>query len=302
MSNRHAPTVIIASKAGRLGNRLFLSAYFMAHALEKGYQLMNPALGEYAEMFEGSAGDPFCRFPQVNCHHDVDFSNQYREVFLALVETVGSVIGKIGFSAIRLLDIRSTYDVEDRVYDLHGREFEELIASKKILLVKGWKFRDDRNLLRFHPEIRRYFTPIPSVRREAEEVVKRARSQGERLVGVHIRQGDYREWKGGMYYFETAQYAHWMNEMAKAYPHQKTTFIVCSSDPIDREQLRRLSYVEGPGKVVSDLHVLSLCDAIMGPPSTFSTWASYFGRVPLYMLEHQAQEIHPKGFAMHDRV
>lgn len=289
-------TVIISSKAGRLGNRLFLSAYFMANAMRYGYRLMNPALEEYAECFEGSAGDPWCGFPRSGLTWEAEFASQCREFFLMVCSTAS------GMMRSRRIDIRSTADACDAVYDLNGASYLELLDRGGVLFAKGWKFRDDVHLVRYRQSIADYFTPVPAIREKAENVVSRARCGGNPVIGVHIRQGDYRGWKEGVHYFETAQYAHWMNEVASLYHQEKPTFLICSSDPVDFRVFGGLHVVAGPGEAVADLHALSLCDVIMGPPSTFSTWASYCGSVPLCMLQHHRQQISRFDFVMHDRV
>jgi len=295
---RDIATVVIAAKAGRLGNRLFLSAYFIANALAYGYRLFNPALGEYAELFEGSASDPLCRFPQQGDSLDVEIASQIREVAFNL----SSLVSVLGIPKIGLLDIRRTHDAEEEAFDLNGEAFEQALQSNRYLFVKGWKFRDDQNLLRFHSEITEYFTPVFSVRHPAEQKIAAARAQGDLIIGVHIRQGDYREWKNGVHYFETSQYAHWMRELVGLFPDKKVVFVVCASDLIDRSEFHGLEFLDGLGTVATDLHTLALCDLIMGPPSTFSTWASYWGRVPLCMLQHHRQEVAAADFVLHDRV
>lgn len=289
-------TVIISAKAGRLGNRLFLSAYFMANALRHGYRIMNPALGEYAECFEGSAGDPWCGFPRAGATWEPEFASQCREVILMVSSAVSGVMHG------RSVDIRSTADASDAVYDLNGEGYRELLDRGGFFFAKGWKFRDDVNLVRYRRIIADYFTPVPAIREKAENVVLRARLSGSPVIGIHIRQGDYRGWKGGAHYFETSQYAHWMREVTALNSGEKPTFLICSSDPVDLREFGHLPVVEGPGEVVADLHALSLCDAIMGPPSTFSAWASYCGSVPLCMLQNHGQEISKFDFVLHDRV
>lgn len=295
-------TVVIAAKAGRLGNRLFLSAYFMANALAKGYGLLNPALGEYAIHFEGSEHDPFCRFPAGDSHADAEFSSQCREVITELASLAGTVGNALNLPEVRQLDIRNSHDAEDRNYDLCDALFDNVIHSSRYLVVKGWKFRDDKNLVRFHSEISRYFKPVSSIRHPAEAVLKKAREAGNHIVGVHLRHGDYRGWKNGVHYFETEQYAHWMKELVKLMPDKKLAFVICANDSIDQSYFEGLPTLNGPGSVEADLHTLSLCDAIMGPPSTFSTWASYHGRVPLCMLQHAGQKILSEDFVLHDKV
>ena len=41
----------------------------------------------------------------------------------------------------------------------------------------------------------------------------------------------------------------------------------------------------------TDLYALSLCDRLMGPPSTFSRWASFVNHVPLYFIFDKNQKI-----------
>lgn len=297
MNRREPGVVVIASKAGRLGNRLFLSAYFMANALARGYCLMNPALGEYAPFFEGSAHDPFCRFPSTGLPMDREIAAQCRDILLSI-----SALAGVLMPSSKTLDIRKTLDAVDGVYDLNSSEFAALLNEVRLLVVKGWKFRDDTNLVRYHDVIARYFQPIASIREPVERLLSHARTLGEEVIGVHIRQGDYREWKNGVHYFETEQYAHWMREVSHLDPSRKTVFLVCASDPVDTACFTGLEVVMGPGSVIGDLYALSLSNRIMGPPSTFSTWASYAGRVPLCMLQHHLQEVTPAAFTFHDRV
>ena len=168
--------------------------------------------------------------------------------------------------------------------------------------MKGWKFRDDTNLVRYHEVIARYFQPIAPIRNPLEELISAARDLGDEVIGVHIRQGDYRDWKNGVHYFEMEQYAHWMREASQLDISRKSVFLVCASDPVNTECFRGLKVLMGPGSVIGDLHALSLCDRIMGPPSTFSTWASFHGRKPLCMLQHHEQKLSNHSFVMHDRV
>jgi len=290
-------TVVIAAKAGRLGNRLFLSAYFMANALARGYRLMNPALGEYAPFFEGSVRDPLCRFPLNDINMDPEIAEQCRDVLMS-ISGLTHVLDSRGGT----IDIRKTVDAVDGVYDLNAPEFATLLKEHRLLSVKGWKFRDDTNLVRHHAEIARYFRPVARIREGAEAALSKARSRGDEVIGVHIRQGDYRNWKNGVHYFETEQYAHWMRAMAALDASKKPVFLLCASDQVDGSCFRGLDVVMGPGSVIGDLHALSLCNRIIAPPSTFSTWASYIGRVPLCMLQHHTQQLSIDSFAMHDRV
>ena len=47
-----------------------------------------------------------------------------------------------------------------------------------------------------------------------------------------------------------------------------------------------LKCFSGPRTVIGDLIALSKCDLILGPPSTFSGWAAWYGKVPIHFLEN----------------
>jgi hypothetical protein len=228
---------------------------------------------------------------------DLELAAQYREVWGSISGLAGALV-----PGGKSLDIRKTVDAADGVYDLNSFEFTALLKKYTMLAVKGWKFRDNINLVRYHTEIAQYFQPVEQIRNGAELALSKARSLGDMVIGVHIRQGDYRGWKNGSHYFETEQYAHWMKNIAALDKSKKTAFMVCSSDPVDPACFRGLDVIMGPGSVIGDLHALSLCDRLMGPPSTFSAWASFHGRKPLCMLQHHRQEIADCHFTLHDRV
>jgi len=39
--------------------------------------------------------------------------------------------------------------------------------------------------------------------------------------------------------------------------------------------------------MVEDLYALAECDYIIGPPSTYTLWASFYGDTPLWFMEHK---------------
>jgi hypothetical protein len=292
-------TVIIASKAGRLGNRLIQGAHFMGNSLSKGYRLLNPSLGEYAAHFQGSACDPLCGFPEPWSSADPDFASEcrgiaYGSAFLAgITASLGIIPG------VTAVDIRRFDESEEGQVDLNGDVFGKLLESQKLILTMGWKFSDYEGIREHRDEIVRYFTPVEPLKKQAESTIRRAREYGEFVIGVHIRQEDYRFWKGGLHYYETESYAQWIRQCMEIFSDRKSAFMICSSNRLEPEVFRGLPVVFGPGTTVGDLHALSLCDRIMGPPSTFSMWSSYFGNTPLCMLMNGQQTLDAENFRLH---
>jgi hypothetical protein len=296
MTTMNQTTVIIASKAGRLGNRLFQGAHFMGNALSKGYQLFNPSLGEYAHLFEGSARDPLCGFPQPWRDDDPEFADQCRQILFQGVQLLGMATVRGMITGVKSVDIRRFDEVEGGDVDLKGEVFTPLLEAGQLILPMGWKFSDHSGIQKHRKEIVRYFTPVESIRKPAEKIVSHARELGDLLVGVHIRQDDYRQWKNGIHFYETERYAQWMRELSERNSDNKVVFLVCASNSLDESLFNDLSVVKGPGSPCGDLYALSLCDKIIGPPSTFSGWASYHGGVPLCMLQNAFTSVARENF------
>jgi hypothetical protein len=296
MSQKNKATVVIAFKSGRLGNRLFQGAHFIGNVLAKGYRLLNPSLGEYAHLFEGSSRDPLCGYPENWGDEEPEFASQYREVLyqgfhlLGLAATLRIVPGATA------VDIRRFDEAKQGDINLSGIDFEILLESQKLILPMGWKFSDHAGIRKHKSEIVRYFTPVASVSKRVEALISKARAMGNLLVGVHIRQEDYRQWKNGMHFYETERYVQWMRELCERNSDKSVVFLVCASNILDESLFEGLSLVKGPGDPMGDLHALSLCDKIIGPPSTFSGWASYHGGVPLCVLRDLNASVGPENF------
>jgi hypothetical protein len=292
----HKVTVMISSKAGRLGNRLFQAAYFMGNALSQGYRLLNPSLGEYAQLFEGSARDPLCGYPEPWRDLDPEFAHQSREFLFPYIHLLGLAAKSGIVPGVMAIDIRHFDSKDDGDIDLNSETFGKCLASGKMILPMGWKFSDYAGIRKHRQEIARYFTPVASVRKPVEALISKARAMGDFLVGVHIRQDDYRQWKNGIHFYETERYVQWMHDVANHYSERHLVFLVCASNSLDARLFQGLDWCSGPGDPIGDLHALSLCDRIMGPPSTFSGWASYHGGSPICVLRDANASVAPENF------
>ena len=60
-----------------------------------------------------------------------------------------------------------------------------------------------------------------------------------------------------------------------------------------------LTVDHGPGDPVGDLFALAGCDRVIGPPSTFSQWAAFFGDVPICFLD-EGKPLAPDRFSVSD--
>lgn len=292
--------VIIGKRAGQLGNRLFVFAHFVANAIEFDYKLSNPSFYGYAHYFTNLKNDFFCRYPQ---------NKTILKPYKSLLELYCKVLTKsiLLFNKSRIFNLNipimdsSNISNSGKSLDLSNKDFQEMIKSHKTLLVTdGWLFRDLNNVAKHSEAIRRFFVPDEKYEKNVSRLISNARQGCDLLVGVHIRQGDYKRWLNGRYYFSTDSYATLMKQFSKSLGDKRIKFLICSNVKQDESAFAGLDYVMGNNHQLEDLYAFAQCDYLIGAPSTYTMWASFYGLVPLFTVNDINTPIHPDDFIISD--
>jgi len=279
---------IIALRCGRLANRLVLFANFIAFAEEHGHRVANVTFHSYAHLFETTRRDIYCRYPVVTRRSVFDLvppaggTIRKTRIFYHLTRAASVLNEKFPVFGRRVVTLREL-PREDMTL-LEGPVVQVRIADARIVLAYGWRFRAPACVVRHAEKIRAHFRPLEEHARASREAVERLRQKAGLVVGVHIRRGDYRDWRHGQCFFEPAQYAAWMRELAQQLPSRRVAFFVCSDEPRAAQEFPGLTVGLGAGSPVRDLFALAECDYILGPLGTFSQWASFYGNKPLFQF------------------
>ncbi|MBW4055937.1 MAG: hypothetical protein HIU83_11170 [Proteobacteria bacterium] len=292
--------VIIGKRAGQLGNRLFVFAHFVANAIEFDYELSNPSFYGYAHYFPNLRDDFFCRYPQ-----NRTILKPYKfllEFYCKLLTKSILLCNKSSFFGLNIPIMDSSkISTLGKSLDLSNNDFQELIKLHKILLVTdGWFFKDLNNVAKHSEEIRRFFTPAEKYKRNVSSLIFRARKECDVLVGVHIRQGDYKRWLNGQYYFSTDSYVTLMKRFSKSLGDKRIRFLICSNVTQDESVFAGLDYIMGNNHQLEDLYAFAQCDYLMGAPSTYTMWASFYGSVPLFTVNSIDEPISLDNFHIAD--
>jgi len=277
--------VIINYKGGQLANRIYLFSHFIANSIENKYALYNPEFDEYLPYFEATSKNNFNGLPISTTLFKNHFADRvFSRIFRLWTDITHKIISNNRFYT--LYRIFKTYDIQTDNFNLYDPTFLEAACNKKVI-VQGWTFRDHPSLLKHSETIRQFFKPIEKYRIEVAKEIKAANALADVIIGVHIRRGDYIRYNGGIWFYDNAVYSakmlqvqQQMNQLGKT-----CAFIICSNDKIDVEQFStELKILTGNRHFMVDLYLLASCDGIIGPPSTFSQWASFYGKVPLTFI------------------
>ena len=130
------------------------------------------------------------------------------------------------------------------------------------------------------------YTPLESIVLKVDDFMCAIRDEYEIIIGVHIRYGDYRTYNNGKYFYTLEEYSDFFKNIKKIFKGKKIAFYIVSNEVIDVTFFKDYNCFYLPNSLmVEDLYSLSKTDYIIGPPSTFSGWASLRGNTPLFFLE-----------------
>jgi len=296
--------IIIAKRCGRLANRLVLFANVIAFAEEYSFRVINFTFQGFAHFFTGTFDTIKCAFPR-----------EGKETCGTLVKLIRSTINGVRlqhqsiyfFSKILIKCelLRRFYPI---ISDQHFNspkslsEFSTLVNCEyeKTTFLSGWRFREPKLLSKHADKIRSFFTPIPEYNEQVSRLVNQAKTSCDVLVGLHIRRGDYQLWKGGQYFYSLEDYRVIAQRVKALYPKLEVGFLVCANQKVEYDELSDLNVLISDSIPVVDLYALARCDILVGPPSTFTQWASFYGNTPLNHIYGVNDEVSLEDFSVSD--
>jgi hypothetical protein len=109
-----------------------------------------------------------------------------------------------------------------------------------------------------------------------------------------MRRTDYRVFCDGLLFYTDDEFRAVMQCLAERLRPRTVCFHLVSDEAIDPAAFNGLNTEIHHGAPVEDMYVLASCNYIIGPNSTFSHWASFWGAVPLHVLDWKTMDrFHP---------
>jgi hypothetical protein len=319
------PLLIYTHGAGRLGNQLFAYAHLLAFLEEHS--------NEYD--FINFAFIPYSTFLAHRSHaSSFAMSGRKRSLlrYLASIVEVDPSEGRTsaiqekvivncarlmhGYGAIapqgQSLIVRDIYRwsfIAGEHLDYLDLALPQTVArlqSKDFSVLAGWGIRSWSLLEKHGDAVRAELAVHPQYGAIARTFVDDLRQNYDFLIGVAIRQGDYRS-SGEIYkrfLFESDQYAAWIRQAALAFADRgRVGFILTADEPQKQKQFGdnvhfSTGIAGGEGHYLESLAELAMCDVLMTCASTFGGWAAFWGDIPVIPL-HDSSQVIQADSAMH---
>ena len=180
----------------------------------------------------------------------------------------------------------------------------EALKTHKHVVVTGWCVRFPELFQKYKDEIVSLFEFDAPIRHRVAAYMKPSQT-GTVKLGVHIRRGDYRTWCNGRFFFDDDQYLDIIRQFVHLQEGRQVDIYICSNDPqLDvskyRSSLGDVQVYYPQGSPAEDLCLLSECDYIVGPLSTFTLVASMYRNSPLYWMDDISQPLSLDAFHTFD--
>ena len=201
-------------------------------------------------------------------------------------------------AALRILPTASYRDGCD------PKALERIVERHRNVVVAGWNVRYYDLFLKYRDEIcslfqidEAYTLPVQAKMRVLDE------EKGVRL-GLHIRRGDYAQWADGRYFYDDKTYAAFVHGFVRLHPGETVHVYLATNDPVVTEEAFCRTLQDGTeegekqpkvhllgGTPPEDLYMLSQCDALIGPPSTFTLVAAMYRDIPLCRMDQARAKV-----------
>ncbi len=277
MQSNNRKKLIVIKPNGNSSNRLVQNLHFEVFCMEHNIEYHNPTFENMAKYYSepcNSGTNRFLNFLQIDLLGRIFRHSK-------LIKRIFSVVWIISkFGLLRLVRF-------DWAKPECERKLLKAFEKNDVVYVGGWAFRVPDLVEKHKTEMMRKYALKPKLYSQNELVNKTEnwKKDGFTIVGVHIRRGDYKTWKKGIYYYSDDVYQLQMDSVSKQLKesgHEKIAFILFSNEP--------LNFTENSNLLIShetwyiDHHLMTQCHYLIGPPSTFTLWASNISHAKLFYL------------------
>ena len=264
---------VVSNPYGRWGNRLMLFSYIIAWANQHNAIVLNPSFLEYKEYFK-----------KFNCRViGIKPNKLYHLIKLPqfIINFFCESFKRISYRKIYLKEIKC-YDLECENENYESTSFQNILISNRIIFFNGFLFgKRNFNLVKEQ----RY--KLKCLFEFSEKVINKSREilnsvDKPKIVGICMRQGDYINHFGGKLYLHDSEYKVLVDRIKNLFGNDFGVFVACEEQ---KDYIVHKEAYFNYGEPAINLCTLSNCDYLVGPASTFMTWAAFINNVPTCYID-----------------
>ena len=275
--------LIVAEGYGRWGNRLMLFAYSICWAKENRSIVLNPSFNEYSKYFAYFKKNVLCSVPSM-CSQ----GNILNE--LIIHQFIKSFVRIPKRNGILFKYLSNTLHLSEENKNTESISFKNVLKTKNVVFLDGFIMgKRNYDLIKTNKNILVDIFKFENEIREKGDIFLNSFIESNKLlIGVCMRQGDYRSYRNGFYYLKDQQYLKVINSLGDQFAND-VNFFIASEEP-KKDFANQPNITVNCGSPALNLYMLSRCDYIIGPPSTFMTWASFYNDVPVCYIDSKKWE------------
>lgn len=266
--------LIVCDQYGRLGNRLFLFAQLIEYSRRSGREIWMPGFLDYNHYFLN-----------FEAHKSFKYPKQIRKPFpfsplisFAYYQNLPKIVDRLKLS--KWFEQGFFFSNDD------GDPYEKIMDSTKpCILFSGFIFHNFfLNIEKSRRKIVDLFVPAEKFIENIDKPIQTLNEYSDAIVGVLMRQTDYREWNDGRYFFSSKKYAEILKRFKAEYSKIKLSFFIATDEKQNNEIFEDLESMIRVGYPLENMYTLSKCDYLIGPPSSYIGWSALYGKKPLFTI------------------
>lgn len=259
--------LIIRHEYGQLGNILFRLSNTLAFAIEHGYRVEDYTLS-FCNYHDGSSNIRF--FENFHSFHFFEYPKpKFR--FLNRIKWRLRLGSK---SRIQMVENFETS------FDLTS------LSNHSQIELKGFHFCSKDLVLKYREKIVKILTLRDKYTEPIRAQIKNFKNSHKVLLGVHIRQNDFKEFYDGQFYHSCEIYRkHILNFVGFFKDPSDVGIVICTDDLSILESFLDFKPLTPKGNIAQDIYALSQCDYILSAKATtMSNWSAYYNDKPIYRI------------------
>ena len=264
---------IIGYPYGRWGNRLMLYSYIITWSKKFDGIVLNPSFMEYKDYFKCFQNN-LLGFIKGNAYYSLKIPD-----FLSKI--INDSFKRISYRKLIIPGVIAC-DLEFENEDYENVSFQRLLSRNKVFFFRGFLF-GKRNFKSIHNNrlfLKKIFEFSDNVINQSNQILNSI--DKSKVVGVCMRQGDYKNHFNGKLYLEDHEYKFLIDRLKKYFGDDLGIFVACEEKK--EEILDEYAYFNY-GEPAVNLCTLSKCNYLIGPSSTFMTWAAFLNNVPTCYID-----------------